>query len=1155
MTYSKHHFTSFTPCVRTAKTATDEAFQTVGYGTVSIELADEQNNPCGLLEIDRAWYAPALSHNLISCKQLARQGVRTHIETEETTVLIQHGKQIGFATAKDAQYFLHTTGTTSRKAVQGLYLCGALTRSPPSDLTVNTVKKTVPPPISIHLAHRRTAHASERKIRDSVKHVVGFDIKKGILPAPCEPCLRGKGQALPVSHTEPRDLGLRVGDLIHTDVCGPLPTRGQTGAYYFVTFTDHASRYCWVFLLKERSEVRDKFITLQNYLKRQLNINVKRVHGDNAPEHQPLASYCQEQGIVWDPAPRYRSNLNPIAEIKNRHLVEPCISVMADNQLPRFLWDHIILAVNYIQNRLVHSAIGKTPYEALYGVQPDISRWKALGCRCWHLTPKKTRDKLEDHMQEGRFVGYSESVYKIYDIRTRQIMYARDVIFNEEPVSQLPSATSTYDLDSARHGEANTEAPVQEDPRRWSPFDIPSQHQQPVPVPFPSYPAADEQDSSEEPDWLLEYKQTGVLPPLPAINDTVRNATPEPAVVVEDNESEDQLVAADPPAISTSRTEPAPVSEQPLRRSTRTRRPSRALLESLESHTISVNDDPDLNTDAFYKLLIDNHLTNALFLETAATQPPASPQAGGATSTKEPTSQDTGYTPTSYADAMACAEASKWREAVHREMREQIKQGTFRVVPRPRNTRLLPLKWVFKIKHDGTYKARLVVKGFRQRAGKDYQIGEIYAAVAKSVSFKTFIALAAKLHWILHHLDVVTAFLNAELRESIHIELPDGFQENGMCGELVKSLYGLKQAPREWYNMLHDFLVANGFKCLHADHSVFAGKGLFILVYVDDILLLAPDGTVVDAFKTLLAKLVKFTDNGPCTRFLGVDIIQTDEGIYLSQKSYIQDCLKRFGLSTCKTSPIPYNSKNPLSKYNGTADPDDIKAYQERNGALIWIMVNTRPDIAYATSKLSSFASNPAKPHLQAMNLVWRYLAGSLDRCPFYRRGGPGLVGFCDADWAGPHSLNATSTSGYVFQLAGGPISWSSKKQTAIALSSTESEYIAQAVATQELIWLQLLFTELDIQRSKATSVLMSRPTIIHADNQSAIALTKNPEFHARTKHVSIKWHFIRREVRAKNVEFVYISTTEQAADGLTKPLERLAYSRFIKQLGMVDRG
>ncbi|KAI2812350.1 hypothetical protein CBS115989_10535 [Aspergillus niger] len=828
---------------------------------------------------------------------------------------------------------------------------------------------------------------------------------------------------------------------------------------------------------------------------------------------------------------------------------------MADNQLPYFLWNHTILAVNYIQNRLVHSAIGKTPYEALYGVQPDISRWKALGCRCWHLTPKKTRDKLEDHMQEGRFVGYSESVYKIYDIRTRQIMYARDVIFNEEPVSQLPSATSTYDLDSARHGEANTEAPVQEDPRRWSPFDIPSQHQQPVPVPFPSYPAADEQDSSEEPDWLLEYKQTGVLPPLPAINDTVRNATPEPAVVVEDNESEDQLVAADPPAISTSRTEPAPVSEQPLRRSTRTRRPSRALLESLESHTISVNDDPDLNTDAFYKLLIDNHLTNALFLETAATQPPASPQAGGATSTKEPTSQDTGYTPTSYADAMACAEASKWREAVHREMREQIKQGTFRVVPRPRNTRLLPLKWVFKIKHDGTYKARLVVKGFRQRAGKDYQIGEIYAAVAKSVSFKTFIALAAKLHWILHHLDVATAFLNAELRESIHIELPDGFQENGMCGELVKSLYGLKQAPREWYNMLHDFLVANGFKCLHADHSVFAGKGLFILVYVDDILLLAPDGTVVDAFKTLLAKLVKFTDNGPCTRFLGVDIIQTDEGIYLSQKSYIQDCLKRFGLSTCKTSPIPYNSKNPLSKYNGTADPDDIKVYQERNGALIWIMVNTRPDIAYATSKLSSFASNPAKPHLQAMNLVWRYLTGSLDRCPFYRRGGPGLVGFCDANWAGPHSLNATSTSGYVFQLAGGPISWSSKKQTAIALSSTESEYIAQAVATQELIWLQLLFTELDIQRSKATSVLMSRPTIIHADNQSAIALTKNPEFHARTKHVSIKWHFIRREVRAKNVEFVYISTIEQAADGLTKPLERLAYSRFIKQLGMVDRG
>lgn len=157
------------------------------------------------------------------------------------------------------------------------------------------------------------------------------------------------------------------------------------------------------------------------------------------------------------------------------------------------------------------------------------------------------------------------------------------------------------------------------------------------------------------------------------------------------------------------------------------------------------------------------------------------------------------------------------------------------------------------------------------------------------------------------------------------------------------------------------------------------------------------------------------------------------------------------------------------------------------------------------------------------------------------------LAGYCDADWAGPHSDKALSTSGYVFKLAGAAISWASKKQNTVSLSTTEAEYIAQSLAVQELIWLHLLLTELDAH------LLFKKPTPIYADNQGAIALAKNPEFHARTKHIAVRHHFIRQEIDAGTCEFHYVRTTEQAADGFTKPLGKIAFRRFVNQLGMIS--
>lgn len=187
------------------------------------------------------------------------------------------------------------------------------------------------------------------------------------------------------------------------------------------------------------------------------------------------------------------------------------------------------------------------------------------------------------------------------------------------------------------------------------------------------------------------------------------------------------------------------------------------------------------------------------------------------------------------------------------------------------------------------------------------------------------------------------------------------------------------------------------------------------------------------------------------------------------------------------------------------------------------------------------------------MNRVWKYLKGSINQILFYKSGpdSPGLHGYCDIDWAGPYSDKAKSTSSYVFLLAGGPISWASKKQMTVALSSTESEYIAMGLATQEALWIQLLLTEININQYFATPVLLCHPINLNINNQSAITLTCNPEYHARTKHIHIHYHFLRQQVADKNIHFTYIPTTQQATDSLTKPLEKFTFQYFLDLVGM----
>jgi transposase InsO family protein len=509
--------------------------------------------------------------------------------------------------------------------------------------------------------------------------------------------------------------------------------------------------------------------------------------------------------------------------------------------------------------------------------------------------------------------------------------------------------------------------------------------------------------------------------------------------------------------------------------------------------------------------------------------------------------------PKTYAEAMKRPDAAMWELACEGEKRQFEAMGVYEVVPRPQGKKVVGSKWVFRQKRgpDGTiqkYKARVVAQGFTQVEGVDYD--ETFAPVAKLSSLRAILALAAELNWEVHQMDVKSAYLNGVLEEEIFMEPPPGFDvPDGMVLRLIKAVYGTKQGGRVWYKNVKAELEKMGYTRTEADHAVFVrfldNVVSIIVLYVDDFTLVCRDISLILGDKEKLMEVYDMTDLGEIAWILGIHVTRDREAgrITLSQQRYIEEILERFGKSDVRPISTPALANEHFKKL--TSAEVDVKSYQRALGALMYPMLGTRPDLAYAVGALGRHAATPGEEHERALDRVFRYLQATKDWCLVYQRGTPDgqiLSGFVDADWANERS-DRSSTSGYVYKLAGGAISWSSKKQSSIALSSAEAEYIAGAHAAKEAIWLRRLLTELRL--------LDYDPTIIHMDSQSAMAIAKNPQFHDRTKHIDVRYHFLRSKVEEEEIELEYVPTGDQVADALTKALNREKHTRFAKEMGV----
>ena len=452
-------------------------------------------------------------------------------------------------------------------------------------------------------------------------------------------------------------------------------------------------------------------------------------------------------------------------------------------------------------------------------------------------------------------------------------------------------------------------------------------------------------------------------------------------------------------------------------------------------------------------------------------------------------------------------------------------------------------KWVFKAKANGTRKARLVIKGYRQKHGIDYH--ETFAAVSRVDSVRCIVASAVLRGWKLHQFDAITAFLHGDVDSSIYMELPEGFEEPGYVCRLRCSLYGLKQAPRIWYQCVHRVLASHGSIMAQSDNCVFYQSDCVVCVYVDDFLVAAASTHEIEQVQRALQTEFRLNDLGIPRSFLGIQFdYHADESVSIHQQQYIQKVLSDFGMETCQPNTTPMNPRQILNHRPDEEIPDEeAKAwFATAIGSLMYLMVGTRPDIAFALGTLSCFTSQPQSHHQVALQRLLRYIKATQSHRIMYRSGQ--LIGYTDTDFGGSVITDgAYSMSGYVFQLAGAPVSWSSKRQGEVATSMTHAEYIGQYNAILHLQWLRTFLADTHLYRSPITN--------IKADNQSAIALSRNPEFHKRTKHFNVKFHYQRSVLNAGAIDLQYVPTEEQAADGLTKPLGPTAFVKFCSLLGI----
>ena len=1090
-------------------TASQEAVSIVGKGNVVLDiLLDGAKEQIRLLDV---YHCPQIGFNLLSVGQVERRGY---------TCTIKHGKFV----------FIHPEGEialTGSRTDGGAYHLD--TPNNPSSLrsvTLSSKKGNT----SWHQWHQRLAHLGIADVKRLAGMSIGINaasannLERRESPNPiCEPCMIGRQHRTPsrIPHTR----ATQIGELIHSDVAGGgnIPST-IGGARYVATIIDDFTNYTVIYLLAKKSDFR---LVLKPYL-RQMQTRgtpVQRLRSDNGGEYagHETIQLLEEFGVKFESTAPYNPSQNGVSERCFRTLFERTRSILAAANLPAKLWGEAISTVTYLKNRSPTKALPNiTPYEAWHHRKPDLSDLHIFGCIAYHHY-EGDRRKLDGKTLKCRFLGY-KGVNQFRLWTGTKVIVSSHVVWDEASTEVGGyEEGEKVDLSFLDFGGPSTQIDENNDKNINIPYgDRLDNARSDDSATGPIIDQNDNTDNSESGDSDSNSDVTQNTPN----NDN--HQTFDSGNEFVDPEHEGQI---DDPGDEEE-------AEPPLDTNTRPRRSTQRV---------------------DYKKMAD----------------PWSKHARGFSARANRIQIDTDC-PITIEQAKASSESELWMQAAQSEINAHAKNNTYTLGIPPPGRRILPTRWVFAIKRGAKgeiikYKARWVCKGFRQEHGVDYD--ETFASVVRSTVAKLLLALAAKYDYEVEQMDVITAFLEAKLGQEVWVQQPPGFEEKNSRGRLAcklnKALYGLKQAPREWYSTLKAYLISINYQRIDIDHSVFCHQnGTLVAIYVDDLLIIGPKMLDIEALKRLLSQRFQMKDLGSVSWYLGMHVTRNraTRTIWINQSTYIKHAVKLLGMSDCAPVKTPMDSNVQLRKdvykqgnewvaYEATSE--EKGGFQSIIGTLLWVACQTRPDIAHAVSKCSRYAANPSPDHDSAVKRIIKYLAGTAELGLRYgpngatEGAGGALIGYTDSAYADCLDTRS-STSGYIFFLWNGPISWSSKRQTSVSTSTAEAEYVGQCLASKEVTFLVQALKEVGY-KGEFTSPKGSdiRPAKILADNQAAIKMGSNPINHPRAKHIDVAYHFVRDKVEKGAIELEYINTEHMVADGLTKPLNPVKFLTSRSAMGL----
>ena len=1054
------------------------------------------------------------------------------------------------------------------------------------------------------LMHRRFGHYGPNLLRNL--HKVSNLSKIKIPPADrrlCEPCTLAKmrnrfSKVLAEHKKEPLAL-------VSLDIAGPFP-KSLRGNNYFLQIIDNHTRKNWSLPLKSKDEAMSALRRWRVKEERQSGKTVKAARSDNAPElHKELAQWEKEDGVQTEHTIVASSHQNGPAERSIQTSENSMRAMLKAQNLPLEFWDEAVEFDAYIRNRMptgptINGQL-TSPELAYTGVMPDTKRIRVWGSKCISYMNPKTlpaegrHDKLVLRGREGVFMGYVNATEKQLKVYSPDLGYTHrvSVLTMEEKIKG-----GTLDLKLRNNPNGSQGTPIDLPDRRGrgrprkddtvkqqgdtkpATSEVPTAAIRTTPVVEIPFKALEENIPSftEDQDGNIHTVPNVLDNSAPEVPESRTEAQPEPQP-----EPQPMEVNKQPTPQGTTNEANLPRyffrkrkrdSETP-EESDRQAKIVKAMLAiilngELEDTTgqdkvyafvatTASNSAPFLSQSQSYSSSGKEQITKAFL--TAITSEPELPE-----DVALPAIEVNGIRiPRTYKEAVSDKHhATEWGAAIKEEITSLVSNGTWEEFVLPHGANLVSTKWVFtvKTKSDGSverFKARLVARGFSQEYGTDYT--ETFAPTVRMDTLRLFLAIVAKFDLECCQFDIKNAFTESHLKEDIYLAPPEGVEvKKGKVLKALRSLYGLKQASRDWSLLLKSFLIESGFHQSLADPCLYVHpeRRIWLLVYVDDIPAAARQQEQLDWFYKILSTRFNAKNLGEISKILGVRVTRDrkNKTIYLDQEQYLSSVLDKFGISkgTYKAKKIPtadYTSLRPADSNDVRIDPSE---YRQGIGSLMYGMVFTRPDIAFVLGRLAQYMSDPAEHHGHALKNVMRYIRSTIKQKLRFGPGGAHRDQFgmyTDADWASDKT-DRKSISGGVGMFYGGPFSWASKKQTGVSTSSAESEYISQSMYAKQGQWTAQIFRDLGIPECINSN---QRTVQMYGDNQGALALVKNPHLHERSKHIDICYHYVRDLAEKFKLQITYVPTAEMIADGMTKPLLRVAFERFKAQLGVVDIG